>query len=155
MTAIRDSLATHRFFRELPDPLIDELADWAKPVEFAEDELVIRTGGVADRMFAVLSGRVAVGVHVPQRGLSIIDTLHSGDVLGWSWLLPPHRWTFDAIGVKPGRAIEIDAIPVRNLVAENPGAALPLVMAVAGVMSERLHSARARLLNLYGGDDEN
>lgn len=154
MTAVRDELAAHRFFRGLPTSLIDELAGWASPIEFTTDELLIRTGATADRMLVLLSGRVAVGIHVPQRGLSIIETLHSGDVLGWSWLFPPHRWTFDAICTKPGRAIEIDALPVRKLVTDNPGAALPLVLAVAGVMNERLHSARARLLNLYGGDDE-
>ena len=26
----------------------------------------------------------------------VVDTAHDGDVVGWSWLVPPYRWTFDA-----------------------------------------------------------
>ncbi|MDP3972869.1 MAG: cyclic nucleotide-binding domain-containing protein, partial [Candidatus Nanopelagicales bacterium] len=152
-TPLADELASHRFFRDLPEHLVNQLAAWAAPVEFTAEEKLITTGKPADRMLALQSGRVAVGVHVPQLGLSIIETLNSGDVLGWSWLLPPYRWTFDAIGIKAGRAIQIEAAPVRELLTGNPVEALPLVMAMAGVMNERLHSARARLLNLYGGDE--
>ena len=32
----------------------------------------------------------------------IVETLHDGDVLGWSWLVPPYRWQFDARAVEHG-----------------------------------------------------
>ena len=41
-------------------------------------------------------GDVALEIVVPGRGPHVVETLHTGEVLGWSWLFPPYRWTFDA-----------------------------------------------------------
>ena len=56
-------------------------------------------------LLRVRHGRVAIEVrHLPGRRWSS-DTVQAGDVVGWSWLVPPYRWTFD------GRATEE---PVRS-----------------------------------------
>ena len=38
---------------------------------------------------------VALELHVPARDAVTSETLHDGDLLGWSWLFPPYRWEFD------------------------------------------------------------
>ena len=54
----------------------------------------------ADDFFVIRgSGDVALETFVPQRGALTIETLHDGDLLGWSWLVPPYRTMFDA---RPG-----------------------------------------------------
>ena len=32
----------------------------------------------------------------PARGAVVIETIETGEVVGWSWLFPPYRWHFDA-----------------------------------------------------------
>jgi len=34
-----------------------------------------------------------------------IQTIGTGDVLGWSWLFPPYYWHFDARAITPVKAI--------------------------------------------------
>ena len=44
-------------------------------------------------------------IYTPERGLIVIQTLSEGDVLGWSWLAPPYRWSLDAQAIELTRAI--------------------------------------------------
>jgi CRP/FNR family transcriptional regulator, cyclic AMP receptor protein len=151
---VADELAEHRFFSRLPQDLRERLADCAHNVVFDTGGQVLREGLPADSFFAIRAGRVAVGVRAPNGGLGLIETLHAGDILGWSWLFPPYRWHFDAVAIEPVRAVELHADCIRAYLAEHPQAGYELVRSIAEVMEERLESARMRLLDLYGrGDD--
>ena len=48
------------------------------------------------RFYVIRHGRVAIEVADPPTGPRVIDTVGDGDVVGWSWLVPPYRWIFDA-----------------------------------------------------------
>jgi len=147
---IADELTEHRFFASLPADLTKRLADCANNVVVQQGERLITEGGVADTFYAIRSGRVAVGVRPPAGALAIVETLHSGDLLGWSWLVPPHRWRFDAVAIEPVRAIQLHAACVRTYLTEHPEAGYAVATGIASVMAERLESARLRLLDLYG-----
>ena len=151
---VSDELAEHRFFVRLGDDLRARLADCTNNVVYAADQELLREGAVANSFFAIRSGRVAVGIRKPNQGLVVIETLHAGDLLGWSWLFPPHRWHFDAVAIEPVRAIELHAECIRSYIGAHPAAGFELVRGIAEVMEERLESARLRLLDLYGSDDE-
>lgn len=151
---IKQELASHRFFRSLPEELRDRLAGCGEFVSFDKETEILTEGAPANSFFAIRSGRVAIGVHTPNRGLVTIETLHSGDIAGWSWLFPPYRCHLDAVALEPVEAIELHAQCIRSYVDEDPKAGLLLVNAIAAVMEERLESARMRLVDLYGGDDE-
>jgi len=45
------------------------------------------------------SGEVGLEIHVPGRGEVLVETIHSGSVLGWSWMFPPYRWRFGAVAL--------------------------------------------------------
>lgn len=151
---ISEELARHRFFTQLPDELRERLAGCANNVVFSTGQRLIMEGATADRFYAIRSGRVAVGVRRPDGSLALVQTVHSGDILGWSWLLPPHRFRFDAVAIEPVHAIELHADCVRTYLAEHPEAGYSVAVAIAAVMDERLESARLRLLDLYGSGDD-
>lgn len=153
ITAINEVLAEHRFFRDLPKELSDQFAGCSEFVAFATGQQVLTEGEPANSFFAIRSGRVAVGVHTPNRGFVIIETLHAGDILGWSWLFPPYQWHFDAVALKPVTAIELHAKCIRTYLAENPQDGYKLAIGIASVMEDRLESARMRLIDLYGDVD--
>ncbi|MDP4013061.1 MAG: cyclic nucleotide-binding domain-containing protein [Candidatus Nanopelagicales bacterium] len=154
MESTREQLDHHRFFKKMPAELLDRLADCAERVSFDEDEEILTEGSPANSFYAVLSGRVSVGLRTPNRGLATIETLHSGDILGWSWLIPPYRWNFDAIALEPVDAIEFHADRLRPFMDSDPQAAHALILGIAAVMEERLQSAGIRLLDLYGGNHD-
>ena len=83
----------------------DTIAGCARNRVFEPGEQIMREGDPADAFFVVRKGAVAVETTVPGRGATTVETLHDGDLLGWSWLVPPYRDAFDA------RALGIDHAP--------------------------------------------
>lgn len=96
------------------------------------------------------SGSVTLDVHVPGRRAAAVETLGPEDLLGWSWLFPPYVWHLGATAFAPARALEFDAREVRALCEEDAVLGRELYLQVAGIVARRLHSARTRLLDLYG-----
>lgn len=64
------------------------LAELSTPVRFAEGEYVFREDEPATRCWLLGTGSVVLTTLVPGRGTVALETLHGGDVLGWSWLAP-------------------------------------------------------------------
>lgn len=146
-------LLEHAFFRGLAPRDVALLAGCASNVRFAADELVFREGDPADRFFLLREGRVAVEVRVPARGSVVLQTLEAGDVLGWSWLFPPYRWTFDARALEPVRALAFDGVCLRRKCDEEPRLGYALMQRFARIVTERLQAARLQLLDVYGHVD--
>ena len=96
-------------------------------------------------------GRVALEVAAPGARAMIIETLEEGDVVGWSWLFPPHRWSFDARAVGPVRAVAFDGACLRGKCEDDKALGYELMRRFAGVMLDRLQATRLQLLDVYGG----
>ncbi|MBV9795627.1 MAG: cyclic nucleotide-binding domain-containing protein [Actinobacteria bacterium] len=106
-------------------------------------------GGNAASFWLIRSGSVALDLHIPRAGAVVIETLGMGDVVGWSWLLPPHVWTLGAITVKPTEAFQVDGPAVRALCDADPELGYQLTRRFLVVAANRLHATRTRLLDHY------
>ena len=104
----------------------------------------------ANTFFALRHGTVALETYVPQRGAVTIETLHGGDILGWSWLFPPYRTMFDARALGVVRTIAFDAACLRGKCEQDAQLGYTLMQRFAEVMVERLQATRLRLLDVYG-----
>ena len=127
----------------------EQLMSLAREVSFEIDERIFNEGGKADRFWIIHTGTVALDLHVPGRRAAVVDTLGAGELLGWSWFVPPHHWDLGAQASSPVRAYEFDATVVRELCGKNPELQHEMCTYVAGVIAARLRSARVRLLDLY------
>ncbi|MFF4527290.1 cyclic nucleotide-binding domain-containing protein [Streptomyces bluensis] len=127
----------------------EQFMSLAREVSFAIDERIFDEGGRADRFWIIHTGTVALDLHVPGRRAAVIETVGAGELLGWSWLVPPHRWHLGAQASSPVRAYEFDATAVRELCGKDPELDHALLTYVSGVIAGRLRSARVRLLDLY------
>jgi hypothetical protein len=56
----------------------------------------------------------------PNGGAMTVLTVGAGEVLGWSWLVPPYRWNFDARALEPTRAIALDGKCLRTKAEQDP-----------------------------------
>ncbi|MEU4293109.1 cyclic nucleotide-binding domain-containing protein [Kribbella sp. NPDC026596] len=110
-------------------------------------------GGRAGCCWLIRHGRVALDTAVPGRGQVVVETLGSGDLLGWSWLIPPYRWHFGARAVGAVEATAFDAEQLRVLADQDPRLGYALTRELLTVVLDRLQSTRARLLDLYGQGD--
>lgn len=122
----------------------------AHDVAFPIATRIFDEGGRADRFWIIRTGSVTLDVRVPGRCAATVETLGGGDLLGWSWLIPPHRWHLGAEAASPVRAEEFDAAAVRALCVDDPVLGQALAVFVAGAVGHRLRSTRTRLLDLYG-----
>lgn len=126
-----------------------ELAACAKNVLLPAGAAPIREGQAADVFYALRDGVVAIEVPAPT-GPLVVQTLHAGEVLGWSWLFPPYRWSFDARVVEPARAVAFDAACLRGKVERDHELGYELMLRVAKVFTSRLAATRLQLMDLYG-----
>jgi CRP/FNR family transcriptional regulator, cyclic AMP receptor protein len=147
---LRTRLTDHPFFTDIGDAALDAVEAAAKVVSYPADRLVFAEGRPADRLFGVVSGRVALALHAPGRGTLVVDTVGPGEVLGVSWMFPPHRWAFDARTVEPVTALAVDAASLRIHCDLDPVFGRLVLQRLGLVMQRRMQSARTRLLDLYG-----
>ena len=125
-----------------------------REVAFAEGERLCAEGHPADRLWVLESGRVAVDTGVPGRGDVVVQTLGPGELLGWSWLVPPYRWDFGARALTPVTAAELDGPLLRRLAEADPAFGFALTRALFEVLAHRIRGTRARLLDLYRSGHE-
>jgi hypothetical protein len=76
--------------------------------------------------------------------------MEDGEVLGWSWLVPPYRYFGDARAVTPVSATALDGTCLRGKCDADPELGYELLKRVTTVMYRRLECARVRMLDLYG-----
>jgi CRP-like cAMP-binding protein len=110
----------------------------------------MREGDPADAFYVIRAGAVALETAVPGRGPVMLQTLHDGEILGWSWLVAPHRTAFDARALDVTHTIAFDGACLRGRCESDPGIGFDLLKLVASVLAERLQDTRLRLLDLYG-----
>ena len=143
---LRNLIADHPFFKELRWDHILALADCAMKTEFRAGELIFREGDPANRFFLILKGKVALEARVKGAEAVLVESIGAGDVLGWSWLVEPYVWHFNARVVEPTEAIFFDGTWMRELYEEDGSLGYEMMRRVAAVMLQRLQAARRRML---------
>jgi CRP-like cAMP-binding protein len=143
-------LADVAFFDGMDAAALVLIAGCGSNVGFDAGEMLVREGEQADTFFVVRHGTVAIEMYAPPRGPTTIETIEAGDVLGWSWLFPPHRWHFDARAVGEVRATAFDGACLRGKCDADPALGYELMKRFAQVFSNRLAATRLRLLDVYG-----
>lgn len=153
MRGIDALLHEHPFFAGLDAEALTLLAGCAANRRFKVGEYLYRQGEPAETFFLIRRGRVAIEAHDEVRGPLVIETVDEGEVLGWSWLVPPHRWLFDARAVDPTSVVVFDGTCLRDKCDADPRLGYAVLQRVAAVMYARLQGTRVRLLDLYGVPD--
>ena len=112
-------------------------------------DTLFREGEEANQFYIIRGGKVALQVYSPGKGSIIIDTLTEGDILGWSWLIPPYQWRFDAVASELTRAIALDGLCLRNKCESDHDLGYELLKRFTSIVDSRLESTRLRLLDMY------
>ena len=124
------------------------LADEVRAIEQAGAWL-FREDGPADFFYLLRHGTVTLEMRAPGREPLIVDTLADGDILGWSWLMPPYRWSMDARAQTLVRVVALDAVCLRGKLDSDPALGYELIRRFVPVMGRRLLAARLQLADLY------
>ncbi len=143
-------LAEHPFFKGLEEKYLQLVTGCASNVKFQAGETIFHQGEEANHFYLIRHGQVALEIFAPQRGSLTIQTLDEGDILGWSWLIPPYHWHFDARAVELVRAISLDGKCLREKCEADHGLGYELLKRFAHIIGQRLDATIIQLLDLYG-----
>ncbi len=150
METLEPILAEHPFLKGMTPEQLHLLVGCASNVRFDPGQYIFREGEEANQFYIVRQGKVALEIVTPQRGSIIIDTLADDEVLGWSWLLPPYHWHFNARALELTRAIALDGKCLRTKCESDHDLGYELLKRFANLIEQRLQATRLQLLDLYG-----
>jgi CRP-like cAMP-binding protein len=149
MLEIKEVLKNHPFLEELDDKYLDTLSGCATNAVFHEGQYLFKEGESADKFFLIKQGKCAVEVRSPDRGTIRIQTAGPGDVLGWSWLVFPHKWHFDAIAIEDCRVISMDGKCMREKCENDHDFGYEMFKRITNVLEKRLNATRLQLMDFY------
>lgn len=149
METLRPILANHPFFRDLEERHLDLVVGCASNVRFNAGDFIFHHGEEANEFYLIREGLVALEIFATGRGAVNVQTIGEGQILGWSWLVPPYRWRFDAHAIEMTRAIALDGKCLRNKSEQDHDLGYQLLKRFATVVQQNLDAARLQLLNIY------
>jgi CRP/FNR family cyclic AMP-dependent transcriptional regulator len=143
------TFASHGFLSALSERHRMLLASGARPFTAGPGELLAREGETAKTFYLIQAGHVALDLHTPDRGVVSIQTVEAGEIVGWSWLVPPHRWQFDCRAVDPVQGLAFDADWLREKCEQDHELGYHLLKQLVTVIANRLAATRLQLLDIY------
>ena len=143
-------MASHPFLSGLDADALRLLARCAANLRFPAGAVICRQGEAATHFYLIQHGRVALDLYESRHGSHTIQTLEAGEVLGWSWLVEPYRWQFDARAIDLVRVVSLDAACLREVCDASPVLGYTIVKRLTRVMAQRLTATRLQLMDLYG-----
>jgi CRP-like cAMP-binding protein len=152
MESLERILRDHPFFKDLNSAQLTLLTGCASNVVFRAGQFLFREGDDADSFYIIREGKVMIETHVPQKGTIAIQTREAGEVTGWSWMIPPFKWHFDARAVELTRAIALDGKCLRGKCEEDHDLGYELMKRFSVQIAQRLEATRMQLMDVYGSD---
>lgn len=149
---LRVALAGHPFCADLAVEHVRAMSETTSERELPAGAFILRRGHPAEALALLLDGDVALELTEPGDEPIVLETLHGGDPVGWSWLFPPHRWAFDARCLTPVRLLQLDALRLRDLMSADPVFGLALTHRIGQLVVQRLHFTRAQLVEITHHD---
>jgi CRP-like cAMP-binding protein len=149
---LSEILRQHPFLHELSDEHMETLVGCASNVRFADGNVLVREGELANKFFLIRTGRIALEVDLPGKGGLRIQTVGPGEVLGWSWLISPYKWHFTGVAVADTRAVALDGECLRKKCESDAEFGYDMLSRLASVMERRLEATRLQLLDLVAAE---
>ncbi len=146
-SSIARQLGESKLLAGLAPEFLEFLAQHAHARRLKEGEVVFHYGERAQHFYLVTQGHVSVEVAAIEGPSLQLQDLGPGMVLGWSWLIAPHRWSFQARAKSSAEIIELDGEAVLRECEANPRFGYELLKRFSALMSERLQHARQRMLD--------
>ena len=149
METLERIIAEHPFFAGLESYYTGLLTGCAANVRFTPGAYIFKEGEEANEFYLIRSGKVALEIFAPQHKPIVIETLAEGEILGWSWLLPPYVWKFHAHAMQETRAIALDGKCLREKCEQNHDLGYEVLKRFAQIVERRLEATRLQLLDVY------
>jgi len=124
-------------FQGLKDEELKVVAQFCQELQVSENKTLCEGGARADRLFILEEGTVSIRF---ERGATF--EIHGpGKILGWSFLVPPNRYTASAVTVTPSRLLVIKSPDFYQLIHKDSRMGFRIMDNLAQVVSGRLKAS--------------
>jgi CRP/FNR family transcriptional regulator, cyclic AMP receptor protein len=110
-------------------------------LRLAGGEVLFRLGELADRLFLVERGCIALSLPIQVYGGErelLVEERPAGHSLGWSALVPPHRFTLNATAPVETDVLVLPRAPLLEYFRARPDVGYMVTRNVAAIMGHRL-----------------
>ncbi len=129
-----DTLRSLDLFSELGETELETITALFHPLWVKEGETLIRRGDTASAFFIVLEGNFMISF---KEGRAI--TLHrKGDVMGWSAVVTPFRYTGTAVALTDGRVLTMAGDEFSRLIQSDSALGDKIMNKLNPIIAERV-----------------
>jgi CRP-like cAMP-binding protein len=146
---LEDALRTHPFLSRLPENHVAPFAAFAAITTFETDEVVIEDRHSAQACYLLVEGSVAVELATPRLTVCV-QTLHSGDMFGWSAFLEHQDTVFRIRAREHTTAIRLDGAKLAEVCNRHPDVAAELLRRTLRVVAGRVKATEAAFAQFCG-----
>jgi CRP-like cAMP-binding protein len=146
---LEEYLSTQAFFSGLSPEFIGFLARCASERQIEPGQVLFRQGERAHYFYLIRNGSIAIEIPAITGPTLTVQSLGAGQILGWSWLIPPYKWNFQARAEAPTTLLAFDGDAVLARCEEEPTFGYALLKRFASLMGERLEVARRSMMDQW------
>ena len=147
--SMKEIIASQPFFEGLEDQYLTLFAGCASNKHFKEGEFLLKENEQSTQFFIIKEGKVVIEVFGGNKGTIRIQTLSEGDLVGWSWLFPPHKNQFDAIALTTTRVIAFEGNCLQKKCKNDTNFGYEMLRRMTAVIIDRLRNTRLQLIDIY------
>jgi CRP-like cAMP-binding protein len=140
--SIHRALADFAFAEELNPHQRQLLAGGARPFEVRRGGVLAHQGDPAHAFYLIVDGFVTLWMDASAGNTVLVLTRGPGQPLGYSWLVPPHRWQLEVRAEGEVRGYCFEAQWLRDLCARDHDLAYVLVRYLFGEVVSVLQATR-------------
>lgn len=140
---IENYIKNHSFFHGWKEEYINHIIEISSLQTFPKNQRIIEEGFFARFFYIIVTGLVEV-----KEMDIVLQMLGPGEVVGWSWLIPPYTWNFSVDTVKDTIAIVIDSEKLKELFLKNKEIECLVYKSMFFVVTNRLRGSRQKIVEL-------
>ena len=155
-------LRRYQFFSGLGRDNLNTLAKISDEISLEADQYFFQEEEELKHFYLILEGAVGIIFKLPERGVKhkiseqfsrdlktrdlLLSTVGSGDVFGWSGIVPPYKATAGAKAITPCRVIAIESQELAGIFEEDYHFGYLMTQKAAQVIRDRLRDLRIEYL---------
>ena len=137
------------FFKNMKDEHLKLFSQHMIKDTFKINEYIIKEGEPASKFFLILKGKVSIEMLSPEGKPFSIQTLTAGDIVGWSWMIPPYHCQFSARALEATEMLVIEGEILKKKSKSDNEFGYEFLKRLVNIFIQRLQATRQHLIALY------
>jgi len=147
MESLQQILDRHPFLSGLDRRFLPQLARLASHKKFEAQQMIFHESRPAKELYLICQGKIGIETALLGIGDLVVQTLGAGEVVGWSWLLPPYEYHYSARALEPTEVIVLNGEALRGQCESDHDLGYEMMKRFALVIVQRLAATRAQFLH--------